>query len=476
MFERHVFHANSPIVRLLLRSAARLGLLRFCGVALVCGAAAVSLAPPAASAPSTPDDLSSERGSADHGEFRTVTLDMQLISFSKKVISVTAGELVRFELRNTSDIPHEFTIGTPVVQDGRRAVLTEMTSAERLIFVNPAAGTYDSPSSVLVLPGQTKYLMWKFTNTQNLEFGCNLPGHYEMGMQGKFDVAAAETEVASEEQPSRDENKPAEVAEPEAQPELPAEEAMLASTEPAPGDESDAEEVAEPVSTPEQPAEDVTPAPSETASDEPPASDTNDPVETAEPASQPELPAEEATPASLETASDELAPGDENDAEEVAEPVGTPEQPAEDVAPAPSETASDAPPPADNNDPVEVAKPEVPPSQPAEKASPAPRSTQKAETPPRPRKKTAAVRSSGVIQLSSQRSARLAWKSWRRLARKHARILANKRHFIVRANLGEHGVFYRLRVTGFDSSTALYDACAAIRDGGDACISIPRRR
>jgi uncharacterized cupredoxin-like copper-binding protein len=44
---------------------------------------------------------------------------------------------------------------------------------------------HDDPNSVLVEPGRTKELVWKFTKNAALEFACNMPGHYEAGMVGK---------------------------------------------------------------------------------------------------------------------------------------------------------------------------------------------------------------------------------------------------------------------------------------------------
>jgi uncharacterized cupredoxin-like copper-binding protein len=40
---------------------------------------------------------------------------------------------------------------------------------------------------VLVEPGQTKELVWKFTKATELDFACNMPGHYEAGMVGTFE-------------------------------------------------------------------------------------------------------------------------------------------------------------------------------------------------------------------------------------------------------------------------------------------------
>ncbi len=46
---------------------------------------------------------------------------------------------------------------------------------------------HDDPNSVLVAPGETKELVWRFTKAVELEFACNIPGHYESGMVGKVD-------------------------------------------------------------------------------------------------------------------------------------------------------------------------------------------------------------------------------------------------------------------------------------------------
>ena len=48
---------------------------------------------------------------------------------------------------------------------------------------------HDDPNSVLVEPGKTGELVWKFTKPTELEFACNIPGHYEAGMAGPIKFA-----------------------------------------------------------------------------------------------------------------------------------------------------------------------------------------------------------------------------------------------------------------------------------------------
>ena len=136
-----------------------------------------------------------------HQPVRTVHIDMQLISFATKSITVTAGETIRFVIRNmTEAIPHEFTIGTKNMQQGRRELLDQMSRVAPFKDPSHDSDLYRAPNAVVVMPGETRELIWTFTETQKLEFGCNIPGHYESGMKGDFQVLATdddERQVAS---------------------------------------------------------------------------------------------------------------------------------------------------------------------------------------------------------------------------------------------------------------------------------------
>jgi uncharacterized cupredoxin-like copper-binding protein len=41
---------------------------------------------------------------------------------------------------------------------------------------------------VYLKPGETKELIWTFGNVAELEYACNVPGHYESGMHGELRV------------------------------------------------------------------------------------------------------------------------------------------------------------------------------------------------------------------------------------------------------------------------------------------------
>jgi uncharacterized cupredoxin-like copper-binding protein len=49
---------------------------------------------------------------------------------------------------------------------------------------------HDDPNSVLVEPGKTEELVWKFSQATNLEFACNVPGHYDAGMVGETRIGS----------------------------------------------------------------------------------------------------------------------------------------------------------------------------------------------------------------------------------------------------------------------------------------------
>ena len=53
---------------------------------------------------------------------------------------------------------------------------------------NMAAMEHDDPNSVLVEPGAREELIWNFSVTTDLEFACNVPGHYQSGMVGTLSV------------------------------------------------------------------------------------------------------------------------------------------------------------------------------------------------------------------------------------------------------------------------------------------------
>jgi uncharacterized cupredoxin-like copper-binding protein len=141
-------------------------LLRFVLVVACCGAATLVAVRAAGSR-------------AGDGRDRTVVLTMRHSRFEPAVVQVGPGERVRFVLRNTDPIDHEFILGDADVQrrheQGREREHHGEVPGERSVAAGQeAVTTYAFPAA---LDGRA------------LEFACHLPGHYAYGMRGQVRVA-----------------------------------------------------------------------------------------------------------------------------------------------------------------------------------------------------------------------------------------------------------------------------------------------
>ncbi len=119
-----------------------------------------------------------------HDVTQTIEIVPDELSFSVDRIVVSAGETVRIVFRNTSDIEHELTIGTAEVQAAHRREMEKMMDEMADDGHDHTHMAHDDPNAVFLAPGEAKEIIWKFAETENLEFGCNIPGHYESGMRG----------------------------------------------------------------------------------------------------------------------------------------------------------------------------------------------------------------------------------------------------------------------------------------------------
>lgn len=122
---------------------------------------------------------------------RTLTVEMDALEFDPKSISVRKGETIRFVLHNRGEVAHDFTIGTPAMQEARRSFIRVLFDAGELDPNKPVTHSHNHPNGIVVPAGQTKELIWTFKKTQNIEFGCNIPLHYEGGMRGDFSINEA---------------------------------------------------------------------------------------------------------------------------------------------------------------------------------------------------------------------------------------------------------------------------------------------
>ena len=108
------------------------------------------------------------------GAVRTVEIVTHFSTFEPSTIQVDPGETVRFVIRNTDPIDHEFIVGDAQVQ-GVHERGTESHHDPR-------------PGEVSVPAGETVATTYTFPAEGRLIFGCHLPGHYAFGMRGGFEI------------------------------------------------------------------------------------------------------------------------------------------------------------------------------------------------------------------------------------------------------------------------------------------------
>jgi len=129
---------------------------------------------------------------------RTVQVTMIDMAFEPETVKVKVGETVRFVITNKGQLLHEFTLGTSAMHAEHQKEMATMmdhgmitaTGVDRNMMHMDMRGmhmSHDDPNSVLVPPGETKEMTWKFSKDADIEFACNIPGHYESGMVGKID-------------------------------------------------------------------------------------------------------------------------------------------------------------------------------------------------------------------------------------------------------------------------------------------------
>ena len=115
------------------------------------------------------------RGAAARANAGTVHITIHYSSFAPDSLDVDPGESVRFVIRNTDPIDHEFILGDEHVQ----LVHEEGTEAHHA----------PRPGEVSVPAGETVVTTYTFPeNPGELIFGCHLPGHYDFGMRGTVTI------------------------------------------------------------------------------------------------------------------------------------------------------------------------------------------------------------------------------------------------------------------------------------------------
>ena len=75
-----------------------------------------------------------------------------------------------------------------------------------------------------------------------------------------------------------------------------------------------------------------------------------------------------------------------------------------------------------------------------------------------------------LIQINSQRSEAAAWAAWDKLKEKHGKLLADREAIVQKADLGEQGTVYRLRIKNLPTKDEAVSACEKLKAAGLACF------
>ncbi|TDR52078.1 putative cupredoxin-like copper-binding protein [Halomonas ventosae] len=130
---------------------------------------------------------------------RTIRFEAGDMWFDPEGLDIVSGETIRFEIANTGNLEHEFVIGDTSAQEEHRKMMLEMAGSHGESGVHGGHGGHDghdmaegglgsSMPAVTIAPGETAELVWTAPeNAGDLEYACNIPGHYEAGMYGDID-------------------------------------------------------------------------------------------------------------------------------------------------------------------------------------------------------------------------------------------------------------------------------------------------
>ena len=131
---------------------------------------------------------------------RTIKIKMFDNYYEPQEFSANSGETVRFVIQNVGELVHEFNIATTEMHAAHQKEMMLMMEhgALEVDKINHAmmkmemgdgkTMEHNDPNSILLEPGMSGEVIWKFAQASDLEFACNIPGHYNSGMIGQVHV------------------------------------------------------------------------------------------------------------------------------------------------------------------------------------------------------------------------------------------------------------------------------------------------
>jgi uncharacterized cupredoxin-like copper-binding protein len=88
-------------------------------------------------------------------------------------VKVRKGEQIRFMLRNSGLLEHEFLLATTEENLKHAELMKKFPDME-----------HDEPNGKRLKPNGANEIVWRFTKAGTFEYGCLIPGHREAGMTG----------------------------------------------------------------------------------------------------------------------------------------------------------------------------------------------------------------------------------------------------------------------------------------------------
>jgi len=130
---------------------------------------------------------------------RVIKVSMYDNYYQPNNFKIKKNETIKFIVENKGSLVHEFNIATKEMHLKHQPEMLMMVEHEILLAdkidkkkmmemakKNPSMAHKHS-NSVLLSPGESAELIWKFSNTVDIEAACNVPGHYDVGMKAKID-------------------------------------------------------------------------------------------------------------------------------------------------------------------------------------------------------------------------------------------------------------------------------------------------
>ena len=119
--------------------------------------------------------MPAEKGAKANKTITVHMMDTMKFNFSNS--NIEEGDIVKFIVMNKGKVPHEFGVGSIDEQTAHRAMMKSMPGMK-----------HDDGTTVSVEPGKSKELIWQFMGDETVQFACNVPGHFEAGMQAKVEL------------------------------------------------------------------------------------------------------------------------------------------------------------------------------------------------------------------------------------------------------------------------------------------------